>query len=246
MEIEVNEQRRYTRALERNLAELQRAILEKITYTGISKARDVSHRFLHIVHDALFNNFISVCIKIFDKDKKSVTFWYLYNNAHNFVDKETIESIRSFDIGLLKTIRSKLNKIRNKTHFHIDRDVVIDPKAIWKEADITWDALTGSIDIAWNILNELRNYFGLEERIVPKSYDVTLVERLSMVIDRFPSETNNEEIWRMEECAVAGTPKFGKNGIHLSAALLKSYGFNPGESFKFSAPEAGKIVLEKI
>lgn len=50
----------------------------------------------------------------------------------------------------------------------------------------------------------------------------------------------------MEERAVAGAPKFGKNGIHLSAALLKSYGFMEGESFKFSAPEAGKILLEKI
>ena len=49
----------------------------------------------------------------------------------------------------------------------------------------------------------------------------------------------------MEERAVAGAPKFGKNGIHLSAALLKTYGFKGGESFKFSAPEAGKIVLEK-
>lgn len=59
----------------------------------------------------------------------------------------------------------------------------------------------------------------------------------------------DEEFYKvagMEERAVAGAPKFGKNGIHLSAALLKSYGFNPGESFKFSAPEAGKIVLEKI
>jgi len=49
----------------------------------------------------------------------------------------------------------------------------------------------------------------------------------------------------MEERAVGGAPKFGKNGLHLSAALLKSYGFNEGDSFKFSAPEAEKIVLEK-
>ena len=48
----------------------------------------------------------------------------------------------------------------------------------------------------------------------------------------------------MEVRAVGGTPKFGKNGIHLSAALLKSYGFKEGETFKFSAPEAGKILLE--
>jgi len=51
----------------------------------------------------------------------------------------------------------------------------------------------------------------------------------------------------MEERAVAGAPKkFGKNGIHLSAALLKSYGFKEGECFRFSAPEAGKITLEVI
>jgi hypothetical protein len=50
----------------------------------------------------------------------------------------------------------------------------------------------------------------------------------------------------MEERAVAGAPKFGKNGIRLSAALLKSYGFKEGESFKVSAPEGGKILLEKI
>ena len=59
----------------------------------------------------------------------------------------------------------------------------------------------------------------------------------------------DEEFYKvagMEERAVAGAPKFGKNGIHLSAALLKSYGFKEGETFKFSAPEAGKIILEKI
>ena len=65
---------------------------------------------------------------------------------------------------------------------------------------------------------------------------------------RFKSEGDEQfyKIAGIEERAVAGAPKFGKNGIHLSAALLKSYGFNPGVSFKFSAPEAGKIILEKI
>ena len=50
----------------------------------------------------------------------------------------------------------------------------------------------------------------------------------------------------MEECAVAGVPKFGKTGIHLRAALLKSYGFKEGESYKFSAHEVGKIIQKKI
>ncbi len=50
----------------------------------------------------------------------------------------------------------------------------------------------------------------------------------------------------MDERAVTGTPKFGKNGMHLSSALLKNYGFKEGDSFKFSMPEDGKIVLEKV
>jgi len=67
---------------------------------------------------------------------------------------------------------------------------------------------------------------------------------------RYPRKTRKDQqfykIEGMEERAVAGAPKFGKNGIHLSAALLKSYGFNEGECFRFSAPEAGKITLEVI
>jgi len=49
----------------------------------------------------------------------------------------------------------------------------------------------------------------------------------------------------MEERAVGGASKFGKNGIHLSAALLGNYGFKQGDEFKVSCLEEGKIVLEK-
>lgn len=59
----------------------------------------------------------------------------------------------------------------------------------------------------------------------------------------------DEQFYKIEGMnarTIAGSPKFGKNGIHLSATLLKSYGFNEGDAFKFTAPEAGKIVLEKI
>ncbi|KHK00205.1 hypothetical protein [Desulfovibrio sp. TomC] len=49
----------------------------------------------------------------------------------------------------------------------------------------------------------------------------------------------------MEERAVGGASKFGKNGIHLSAALLTNYGFSQGDEFKVSCLEEGKIVLEK-
>lgn len=51
---------------------------------------------------------------------------------------------------------------------------------------------------------------------------------------------------RAKDTIIKAGSEFGKNGIHLSAALLKSYGFNSCDSFKLFAPEAGKIMLEKI
>jgi len=50
----------------------------------------------------------------------------------------------------------------------------------------------------------------------------------------------------LEERAVNGKPKFGSLGLRLSPTMLKSYGFEIGDEFKFSCPESGKIVLEKI
>lgn len=45
---------------------------------------------------------------------------------------------------------------------------------------------------------------------------------------------------------VSSFPTFKKTGLHLGATLLKNYGFSEGDEFRFSVPEAGKIVLEKI
>jgi len=45
---------------------------------------------------------------------------------------------------------------------------------------------------------------------------------------------------------VSSSPTFKKTGLHLSATLLKNYGFSEGDEFRFSVPEAGKIMLEKI
>lgn len=50
----------------------------------------------------------------------------------------------------------------------------------------------------------------------------------------------------LEERVVTGNPKFTKLGLRLSPSLLTSYGFQIDDEFKFSSPESGKIVLEKI
>jgi len=64
--------------------------------------------------------------------------------------------------------------------------------------------------------------------------------RLMMLDEKF------YKIAGMDGRAVSGSPVFKKTGLHLGATLLKNYGFGEGDAFRVSAPEAGKIVMEKI
>jgi hypothetical protein len=96
--------------------------------------------------------------------------------------------------------------------------------------------------------DKLRDFVkeGKNAQQIMDAFDIKKAQLKSYLAKLIQMDETFYKIEGMEERAVAGTPKFGKNGMHLSAALLKSYGFKEGESFKFSAPEAGKIMLEKI
>jgi len=82
---------------------------------------------------------------------------------------------------------------------------------------------------------QIMDAFGVKKPMV-KSY----LARLIQMDEQF------YKIEGMEGRVVSGSPKIKKTGLHLSAALLKNYGFSEGDEFRLSVPEAGKIVLEKI
>src|SRR5712692_7354016 len=70
---------RYKKAIERNLAELQRAILNRTTLVGLKEAGGISHLFLKLVYYALFNDYIAHCVKIFERRRGAASFWYIYH-----------------------------------------------------------------------------------------------------------------------------------------------------------------------
>lgn len=80
----------------------------------------------------------------------------------------------------------------------------------------------------------------MDELGVKKPMLKTYLTRLMMLDEKF------YKIAGLEGRAVSGNPKFNKNGLHLSATLLANYGFAEGDTFTFSVPEEGKIVLEKV
>lgn len=149
---------RYERALSRNAAELQKAILIRKTLIGIEKHEYVSKTFTRIIYDALFNDYISHAIKVFENSKQASSFWYIYRSNQRPVDRYARQE--GYDISILREVSAKLRNIRNGTHFHIDEEGVLNPSEIWRGADLSGTALAGSIDFAWGAITSIQNSIG--------------------------------------------------------------------------------------
>ncbi len=171
---------RYERAIERNLAELQRAILNRTTLLGLEDAGG-SHLFLKLTYYALFNDYIAHCIKVFECRKQAASFWYIYRSNEKPINAYARRN--KISLKALETVSEKLKHIRDKTHFHIDESGVLDSKVIWRDAGLTGRELSDAVDATWSILTHLQQSLGLPEVTLP-GYDRALVKRLACLIEQ--------------------------------------------------------------
>ena len=173
-------QGRYERAIQRNLAELQRAILNRTTLLGFEAAGGISHIFLQLAYYGLFNDYVAHCIKVFDRNKQSASFWYIYRTDEKAV--VTYTRRKKLSIPSLARVSDKLKLIRDRTHFHIDVDGVLDPKAVWREADLTGKELAAAVDAAWAILTHLGASLGLPE-VSLSTYSSVVARRVAIAVE---------------------------------------------------------------
>jgi hypothetical protein len=149
---------RYEKALERNLAELQKVLLIRVTLQGIEMHKHTARTFTRVIHDALRNDHISHAIKVFEQSKKAASFWYLYRTDQRPIDKYARQV--GYSISTLQSVSDKLKAIRNGTHFHIDSAGVLAPKEIWAGAALTGKDLGAAIDFAWGALGSIQTARG--------------------------------------------------------------------------------------
>jgi len=160
---------RFYRALFRNLNEIRTALLQRQALIGIAAAKS-KHKldFFTLSHDALYNDMVAHAIKVLDKNSDSATFWYLYN-----CDPKTIDTFlkdKKYGLKSLEDMAAKLLHVRNKTHFHIDKKGVFNPKAIWSEAEINGDEFGKVLKNVFYILQYLRKVHLGKELAMP-DYD---------------------------------------------------------------------------
>ena len=142
---------RLKRALERNLAELSNCILKRRAYNKfIVQKSSHSLDFFRICVHALYNDMFADAHRALDRHKDAASFWYIKNIAPESFSKAAKES--GIDTKRLDELTKKLNHIRDRTHFHIDKRNVIKPSEVWVEADITGDEFIYLTENAHEIL----------------------------------------------------------------------------------------------
>jgi hypothetical protein len=170
---------RYEAAIERNLAELQRALLKRRAMVAMEGV-GISNGYLKVIYYALFNDYIAHCIKVFERSSGAASFWYIYDTNQKPIN----DFARKNGIDLLKFegLTESLKHVRDKTHFHIDREGVLDPEAVWQEAGLNGKELAAAVDQIWDLLNAVRRARGSESMELPP-YDVDVVRRMTMLIE---------------------------------------------------------------
>lgn len=175
-----NDTSRYDAAISRNLAELQRALLNRRAMVAIETIGGISNSVLKVVYFALFNDYVAHCIKVFERSSGAASFWYIYDTNQ----KPLNEYARNhrIDICSFEPLTEKLKHVRDKTHFHIDRDGVLDPHAVWDEAGLNGQQLADAVDHAWELLNALQTLRGHEPMDMPP-FDDAIISRVAKLIE---------------------------------------------------------------
>ncbi len=177
----------YEAALERNLAELERAILNRRAMVAMESAGGISNIHLKVIYFALFNDYIARCIKVFERSKGAASFWYIYDTNQKPINE--FAGKNHIDLAVFEWLTPKLKHVRDKTHFHIDREGVLDPHAVWREADVNGKELATAVDHMWALLNAARTFAGQPPMELPR-YDEDIMRRMTMLVEegRLPNK----------------------------------------------------------
>ena len=156
---------RYLSALRRNLDELQRATMARICAQGFENDWPPTHLHAKLYYNALFNDFLTKCMKVFELRRQTASFWYLERT-----DAQAMMTALGGSAALLAELRAvseRLKHIRDKVHFHIDEHGVLNPDGVWQDAALSRDRLDAAVKTALGALLRLADMHQLQVERIP-------------------------------------------------------------------------------
>jgi hypothetical protein len=173
----VNQESLQQRAATRCANELGKAILYSRALEGLSKADGYyGIDFIRLAEWAFFDQMFAHSMKALDPREKA-GFWFLHKSYSQVVPAVDAQDA---DLSAIKKIIPKLQLIRDKTHFHLDRSGVENPTRIWADADITKGELDEALAVAFGQVRKLHKYFRGCDFDLPR-YDGTDATRVAEI-----------------------------------------------------------------
>lgn len=173
---------RFLAALQRTLAEVQKARLSHITLLGFKDAQPLTSHFLQVCYGALYDAYVGHAIRVFERGRVA-SFWYLYRCHQGRIDE--LAGAHGVDLKRLEAVSDRLKIIRDGTQFHIDKDAVQEPAAVWRAAGVVADDLIYALDSIWSVLNELQQEVDISRSVcIPVTYDRSYVARIVAGVER--------------------------------------------------------------
>lgn len=146
---------RYEKAVRRNIADLNNAILERRALIGLHSANSAHGLdFFMIASHALFNDIVAHAILVFDQNSQSASFWYVCRCDEALMNKFAKQ--RGIPLDRLSGLSKRFKIIRDRTHFHIDKQGVLNPSDVWFEARITGNELGWALESAYDLLADIQ------------------------------------------------------------------------------------------
>lgn len=163
-------------AIRRNFEEADQAILKLTAYRALSGAPALGNGvngmnggadFFAIAERALYNDAVASVIRIFDDHKEAGSFWYVIRCCAD----AALVAAKACDISIdnLRSIAPRLQFVRNRTHFHIDKRALDNPSGVWAEAGLSVDEMDAALRAAARLLAQLKRdrYGGRLESLTP-------------------------------------------------------------------------------
>ena len=161
---------RYLSALRRNFDELQRAKMARLCARGFESNWPPTHLHAKLYYNALSNDYLTRCMKVFERRSQTASFWYLErSNAATMLsaldgDKDRLQELRA--------VSERLKHIRDKVHLHIDEVGVLDQERVWQDAALSSERLDRAVNVALAALHRLVEQQNLTVELIPT--DLTL------------------------------------------------------------------------
>lgn len=166
----------FAKALVRNREELAFAIADTCIVTMMSRSGTAhSFDFFRLSWMALNYDRMARAAKVFDRHRNAVGYFYLV--------KEKPEATAGIQhLADLEAVADGIKHIRDKTHFHIDSTGVLDPKSVWKTANISERRFRRALLTATDVLDLMyQEEFGY--KFAPPQFDTTNVKKAMRLVE---------------------------------------------------------------